>query len=178
MSTQEHSLAPTSPQGNLSVAPPQEAEQKFLQFQLGKSDIGLLPAEMAIEIQVVESGEILPVPELPSCILGIYQWRGEMLWLVDLGHLMGFSPLSWQGNNSIIVLQVEQRTLGLVVPQVNGIGSYELQQLQVPSAELFSPELMPFVKGLFLGSEQEIIWLLNTEAIINFYSDESHKSRR
>ncbi len=178
MFTQEHSLAPTSSQGNLPVAPPQEAGQKFMQFQLGKGDIGLLPAEMVIEIQVVESGEILPVPELPSCILGIYQWRGEMLWLVDLGDLMGFSPLSWRGSNLMIVLSVEQRTLGLVVSQVNGIGSYELQQLHVPSAELFSPELMPFVKGLFLGSEQEIIWLLNTEAIINFDSDERHKSRR
>ena len=58
--------------------------QKFLQFQLGSKDIGLLPATMVLEVISIQAMDVLPVPEMPIWTLGVYSWRSEMLWLVEL----------------------------------------------------------------------------------------------
>lgn len=143
----------------------QSTEEKFLQFQLEEEELALLPAAIAPEIRLVRSEEILPVPHLPDWVLGIYQWRDEMLWLVDLSYLLGYSPLSWEDKHYAIVIQIEMRSLGLVVPKVHGIEEYDWQQLQEPSDELFSPELMPFLQGFFLKNDQEILKLLMAKGI-------------
>lgn len=145
----------------------QETQQKFLQFQLQGEEIALLNAAIAPEIRLVAADEIIPVPQLPDWVLGIYQWRGEILWLIDLGNLMGFSSLSWQNKNFAIVIESNARSLGLVVPKVSGLEEYDLQQLQKTSDDLFSPSLSPFVQGFFLKDDREILQLLNLEEIFS-----------
>jgi len=144
-----------------AIAPPVTLQQKFLHFCLGPEDTALLPVEYIAEVLRVPMTEVLPVPQMPSCVLGIYNRRSEMLWLVDLGHLVGY-PLRFESCNAlatemVIVLEVEGQYLGLVVPQVNDIEWYDPQQLQPPSVQLFSPKLLPFVQGYFKGSDSTVL---------------------
>jgi positive phototaxis protein PixI len=72
--------------------------RKFLQFQLGSSEIpdlssargdfALLDTEVVTEVITIASENILPVPQMFYCVLGIYSWRSEMLWIVDLENLL------------------------------------------------------------------------------------------
>ncbi|NES25024.1 MAG: chemotaxis protein CheW [Symploca sp. SIO3E6] len=134
---------------------PPETRQRLLRFPLTKEESGLLPLEKITEILRLNWVEILPVPEMPSCILGIGNWRGEMLWLVDLKELVGCTPLSKSGqmlaSPVAIVIEVNNHPLGLVVEQVNDIELHDLQQLQPATAGTFSPKLMPFVLGSLPG---------------------------
>jgi len=102
---------------------PPETGERLLRFPLGLQDSALLPLEQITEILRVNVAEILPVPEMPSCVLGICNWRGEMLWLVDLNHLVGSPPLSMReqvlASPAAMVVQVNHQSVGLVVPQVN-----------------------------------------------------------
>lgn len=66
--------------------------RKFLQFQLSPTDYALLEAELVTEIITISPPDILPVPQMIYSILGIYSWRSEMLWLVDLANLVGYPP--------------------------------------------------------------------------------------
>lgn len=72
---------------------PDSQTRKFLQFYIGERDFALIPVETVAEIATVRLSEVLPVPEMRSCILGVYNWRGEMLWVVDFGELLGYPPL-------------------------------------------------------------------------------------
>jgi positive phototaxis protein PixI len=146
----------------------QQQRHKFVEFQLSKDNLALLPAQTIIEIRTIKASEILPVPQLPSCVLGMCQWRGEMLWIVDLRHLLNLAPLSWQSNNLMMVLSVESKILGLAIAQVTRLENYDLKDLRFPSADLFLPELLPFLQGFFLIEKQKMVKLLNPEAIINF----------
>ncbi len=130
-----------------TVAP----ERKFLRFQLQLEHRLLLAVEAIQEILRLAIAEILPVPDMPEAVLGIYNWRGEMLWLVDLGALLGLPPVWQLADTSLatlnaIVLRVEEQRLGLVVQQVDGIEAYAPQALQTPQG-LFSAQLAPFVEG-------------------------------
>jgi len=134
---------------------PPETRQRLLRFPLSQEESGLLPLEQITEILRLNWVEILPVPEMPSCVLGIGNWRGEMLWLVGIKELLGCNSLSKIGqmfaSPVAIVIEVNKQSLGLVVEQVNDIELHDLQQLQAPAAGTFPPKFMPFVLGSLPG---------------------------
>ena len=140
---------------------PPETRQRLLRFPLGLEDSALLPLEQIMEIIRVNVAEILPVPEMPSCVLGICNWRGTMLWLIDLNHLLGYPPLSQQERvlptPMAMVVQVNGQTMGLAVQRVQDIELHELQQLQPATPGLFPPKLLPFVLGALPGSSGTVL---------------------
>ncbi|MGB3208588.1 MAG: chemotaxis protein CheW [Crinalium sp.] len=151
------------------------SEKKFISFKLGLKDIALLPLECIAELFQVSIGDILPVPETPNCVLGIYNWREEILWLLDINVLTGFPGITQQESLLTImamVVQVEGKFLGLLVPQVKDIEVLDLQNMKIPDRQLFKEELMPFLQGYLIGKDNEILRILNPEAIsqVNLWS--------
>lgn len=173
-------LVNTDLDASVSLAEPLGVSQKFLRFQLSAEDTALLTVDRMAEIIMVWVNEILPVPEMPSCVLGILNWRGKMLWLVDLGHLLGFPPLFSQDRLATsamaIVLQRENQYLGLVISQVIDIEQYESQQMHPADAQLFPPELLPFLQGFFIDTNREIIITIDVEAIFQVPWWQTHRS--
>lgn len=154
----------------------QDSKAKFLRFSLGCQDSGLLLLAEVSEVLGVTVADILSVPEMPSCVLGIYNWRGKMLWLVDLAHLVDYPPLSWQGRDLVsamaIVIQMNGQSIGLVVQHVFDIELHDAEQLE-SAAGLFPPRLLPFVKG-YLPSANSAV--LDPEAIARFPMWQVHRS--
>ncbi|GAB4236836.1 MAG: hypothetical protein Kow00121_64060 [Elainellaceae cyanobacterium] len=143
-----------------------QSQQRLLRFPLDRQDHVLVPLEQIVEILNVNTAEILPVPQMSRCLLGICRWRGEMLWIVDFNELVGYPsvlqiepiPLSLM----VLVTQVNHHSLGVGVRAVNDIELHDLQQLQSAVAGLFSPELLPLVQGTLPESYDAV---LNLQAI-------------
>ncbi|MBW4574038.1 MAG: chemotaxis protein CheW [Aphanothece sp. CMT-3BRIN-NPC111] len=153
-----------------SANSPQSSEQKFLSFKLGLKDTALLPLECVTELFQVSVADILPVPQVPSCVLGVYNWREEMLWLVDLNALTGFPPLIQEDISLLtlmaLVVQAQGQFIGLVVQQVKDIELLDTKKLKAPEAGLFNPELLPFLQGYFIGANNEILKTIDAKAIL------------
>jgi positive phototaxis protein PixI len=102
--------------------------------------------------------------------LGIYNWRGEMLWLVDLEEMLGYTPLLKDSNTlakmMAIVLENEGQYLGLLVRQLMDIEWLDTNEMKAPYPELFYPALSPFLDGYFIKNYQEILFNLNALSII------------
>lgn len=157
---------------------PPETRQRLLRFPLDSDDSALLPLEQIAEIIRANLAEILPVPDMPSCVLGICNWRGTMLWLIDLNHLLGYPPLSQQermlATVTAMVVQVNDQAAGLVVQRVNDIELHELQQLQPAAPGLYPPKLLPFVLGGLPGVSGTV---LDVTAITHFPLWQIHQGR-
>ncbi len=147
------------------LTPLSESRQKFLCFALGSQERGLLPLEQIAEVLSVTIADILPVPEMPNCVLGIHNWRGKMLWLVDLNYLLDYPPLSPPEQSEALmamVIQINGQSMGLVVQSVLDIELYDPIQIQPASADLFPPRLLPFLLG-YLPSANGLVF--DSEAI-------------
>ncbi|MDZ8183599.1 MAG: chemotaxis protein CheW [Nostoc sp. ChiSLP02] len=147
-----------------------ETKQKFLSFHLGIRDTAVISLEHITEVVQVSLPEICGVPQMPSCVLGIYNWRGEMLWLVDLEAMLGYPPIS-QGSNLLskmmaIVLEYENKSLGLLVRQLMDIEWLDTKQIKPPNSELFDPKMSAFLDGYFINDSKEMILNLDALAII------------
>jgi positive phototaxis protein PixI len=159
----------SSAQDSATLPPSSGDVQKFLRFQLGGKDTSLIAVNPIVEIIPLKIQEILPVPQMPSYVLGIYNWRGDMLWLADLGHLVGFPPLFHsRASRSLamaIVVQSEEKSMGLVVSQVTDIEQYSWSQLRPNDPQLFSDQLLPFLQGFFITESNEILVVLEVRSI-------------
>lgn len=147
-----------------------ESKQKFLSLNLGIKDTAVIALEHITEVFQVSLADICGVPQMPSCVLGIYNWRGEMLWLVDLEEMLGYPPLL-QGANFLstmmaVVLEKEGKYLGLLVRNLMDIEWLDTNQIKPPSAELFYPAISPFLQGYFINSAEEMILNLDATAIV------------
>ncbi len=155
---------------------------KFLQFYLGSNDVitssasgrdlALLEAEIVTEVVTVSISEILSVPQMPYCVLGIYSWRSEMLWIVDLENLLGYPPSFDPNNNTVLVMviQIEGQSLGLVIPQIDNIVEQNIEQFKAPSSEIFSEDILPFLNGYLTDKDNNIVMLINAPEVFHFFS--------
>ncbi|HEY9628549.1 MAG TPA: chemotaxis protein CheW [Coleofasciculaceae cyanobacterium] len=179
------------PQADLSAllqpisAASEPDELRFLRFSFSSAETALLPLISIRQVMKVLPHSILPVPNMPPSVLGIYNFRGEMLWLVDLGLQIGFQgvrtlqgnllsqsaaaqstaastakPLSGLGQFLgwiAIVIQAQGQSLGLVVPEVIDIESHVPGQLQPPAIDLFPATLLPFIQGYLVRSSSPVL---------------------
>ncbi|MBN3950428.1 MAG: chemotaxis protein CheW [Nostoc sp. NMS7] len=147
-----------------------ETKEKFLSFNLGVMDTAVISLQHIIEVLQVPLPEICGVPQMHSSILGIYNWRGEMLWLVDLQAMLGYPPISQESNlvsrMMAIVLENKGKYLGLLVRQLLDIEWLDTKQMKSATTELFYPKISPFLQGYFINDSEEMIFNLDAITII------------
>ncbi len=149
--------------------------EQYLRCRLMPDTLVMLPVAQLTEVLKIPVGQITPIPHLPAWVMGVYNWRGEILWMVDLGHLLGMTP--WQQQTvstssytaailNVAVEGAERRTLGLVVTQVQDIELCDPGQIQSPPPSAITPELAPFLQGYWLKSSSEMLACLDGKAIL------------
>ncbi|MEL6228349.1 MAG: chemotaxis protein CheW [Cyanobacteria bacterium J06627_3] len=148
---------------------------QFLRFSLSADMTALLPVNQLVAVLKVEAAKITAMPHLPPWIMGIYNWRGEVLWIIDTANLLEVSSQQQQPTLSTHydVLLLEKRSvetaeryyLGLWVKQVESIELLSLDDIQSPA--VVSEALVPFLRGYWLNSTGEILTLLDSPAIFD-----------
>ncbi|BAZ42877.1 CheW protein [Calothrix sp. NIES-4101] len=147
-----------------------DIKQKFLTFQLGDKDTAVLSLENITEVLQISTSEICGVPQMPSYVSGVYNWRGEMVWLIDLEQMLGYSSRhmisSLIPKIITIIVQHEGKSLGLLVNQLMDIDYLDVSQLKPANAELFPAAINSVLAGYFIGENEEIILSLDALAIL------------
>lgn len=160
----------TSPSG-------QSTQEQFLFSQVADLAI-MLPITQLTEALTIPVGQIVPIPHMPPWVMGVYNWRGEILWMVDIGHLIGLTPwhqqAASQSVHKAIVLHEQSRrssqgkspTIGLVVSQIEEIEWCDPAEIQSPPSSAVTPELAPFLRGYWVRPTGDIFVTLDGPAIM------------
>jgi positive phototaxis protein PixI len=154
---------------------PSEELQQFLGLSLPPDTQVLISTHQLVEILNLLPQQITPIPGVPPQVVGACNWRGEVLWLIDLGQLLGKTPLFqllqqevYHAYYSVVVIQCHGYTIGLVVDQVKQIHDCDQQSLLKPTLPNRST-LPPCVEGYLMTPNGEALWLLNCESLLNFF---------
>ncbi|WP_218079507.1 chemotaxis protein CheW [Anthocerotibacter panamensis] len=145
---------------------------QFLSFGLLPETIGLLSVDQLTEVLQVPVAQVVPIPQMPVWTLGIYNWRGEILWLVDLGQFLGLAaspPTQQHGSVHYAVLLIHGQgghRLGLVVARTEDIMVKSQAELQPLGGSLFPPTLTKLSRGYWRNAEGEALILLDGEAVL------------
>jgi positive phototaxis protein PixI len=164
----------------ITSLPSSSATEQFLRFHLLPNTTALLPIEQLTEVLTIPRGQIVPIFNMPAWVMGAYNWRGEILWVIDLGHLVGLTPWHQQAVNTsaftAVVLQarpsrtksshVNSEMLGLIVNRVEDIEWCSPDWIQSPPASTVTPELVPFLRGYWLKPNNDMLAVLDGNALI------------
>jgi positive phototaxis protein PixI len=154
-------------------------EQQFLRFVLLPDTNLMVPLRQISAVLKVGYGEIIPIPEMPVWVMGVYNWRGEIVWMIDLGQLVGFTPWYQQSvrsshHKAILIHPSYQKKksetsaeiIGLIVSEVEDIEWCDPNELHSPPASAVTPELAPFLRGYWVKKDGDILVTLDGDAIL------------
>ncbi|WP_017325962.1 chemotaxis protein CheW [Synechococcus sp. PCC 7336] len=157
-----------------------DGRAQFLQVRISPQLRAALPVESLTEVLAVPFGQIVPIPHMPDWVMGAYNWRGDILWVADLGHLLGMTP--WHqlrqtsGRHAVAVLHGDKanrksrgsfaQILGVAVAQVDEIATYDATEIQSPPDGTVSAGLAPFLRGYWVAPEEEMVAVLDARSLL------------
>jgi len=137
----------------------------YLKFAIDPQTIGLLESEFIQEVLTIEATHIRPVPNKPSCILGVLSRRRRVYWAIDLAMLLGLQPLDQNIElYEVILTSVQQLSLALIVPKIFGVVNITSDRLE-QNINLVPSVLRPYFKG-YINEKEEFSYLLKAENIL------------
>ncbi|MFH0735981.1 MAG: chemotaxis protein CheW [bacterium] len=86
---------------------------------------------------VVQAVEITPLPKAPKIVLGVINFHGQIIPVIDIRKLFHLAPLEINLEDQFIIAQTTKRLVVLVVNSVDDV--YDLDHFQVNDAEKFYP---------------------------------------
>ncbi|MDX1977175.1 MAG: chemotaxis protein CheW [Pseudanabaenaceae cyanobacterium bins.68] len=147
---------------------PAEEPDQYLDFKLDhtQDNYGLmLPTLDLVEVLTLPYAQITPIPDTPNFVMGVCNWRGEVVWLIDLAAKLGFEPLYRQGYGQmscpVILLQVDDLVVGLTVKKIGQMIRVAREQILPTPPTLASSELSKFLSGYWLSGAGQTYLVLN-----------------
>jgi purine-binding chemotaxis protein CheW len=106
-----------------------EKDLQIVGFRIGRETFGL---PIAAVREIVRVPEITSVPNAPDFIEGVINLRGRIIPVVDLRKRFGEPVGPSNKKNRIVVVEVENRLLGLMVNSASEV-------LKIPPSEIEAP---------------------------------------
>jgi len=140
----------------------------YLRFYLSSGEEFALPATAIRE--VIEAGvdEITPIPNVSPFLLGTLNLRGRVIWVADLGQLLGDpNPLkSDRSEISVIAVEKSDTILGLAVNRIGDTDWLDVKSLRAPTDVTEIMESFLLGEWVFGEESQKILRLLDQGEIL------------
>lgn len=91
---------------------------RFLTFKLGEESFGL---EIKYVTEIVGIQPITKIPEVPNYVKGIINLRGKVISVIDVRIKFQKEPVEYDERTCIIVIDIEDMSLGLIVDNVSEV---------------------------------------------------------
>lgn len=143
---------------------PQENSKTFqvVTFHLGDEEYGV---DIMKVQEIILMGEITQVPEVPDFIQGVINLRGNVVPVIDIRKRFRLKQAEKTDDTRIIVVNVNQKTMGIVVDAVNEVLRATISDIE-PPPETISGLGKEYLKGL-LKLEKRLLILLNIDHILS-----------
>ncbi len=138
------------------------SSNQFLTFLLGGQDFGV---EILQVREIRNFTKLTPIPNMPASIKGVLNLRGTVVPIVDLRIRLGMPAVEYDRFTVIIVVNVNQRVMGVVVDAVSDVLNVDADAL-VATPEMGASADTSFVTGL-AKSDDRLVTLLNFERLLD-----------
>jgi len=136
-------------------------KDKFLTFKVGKEDYGL---EICHVTEIIGIQKITEVPDMPDYVKGVINLRGKVIPIMDVRKRFKFEERDYDDRTCIVVVHINDTSLGLVVDTVKEVSDIPEKDIQ-PPPEIAEGNRQFFIRGL--GKvEEEVKILLDAEKLL------------
>jgi len=136
-------------------------KDKYLTFHLAGEDYGV---EIIYVIEIIGIQRITELPDMPDFVKGVINLRGKVIPVMDVRTRFRLPRRDYDDRTCIIVVNINDATVGLVVDEVREVASIPGDQVEPPPQTLKSAGSR-FIQGMGkMGMDVKI--LLNVEKLL------------
>ncbi|MFA7279947.1 MAG: chemotaxis protein CheW [Sterolibacterium sp.] len=111
--------------------------------------------------------DLSPAEEAPRYVAGMVNLRGKIEPVMDLGLRLGHPPRPYRLSDSIVMLQADGATMGVIVSEVSNVVGIAAAEIEAPPHYAEQPsELASFLLGNAKVGE-DIVMLLNVPRLLH-----------
>jgi len=133
----------------------------------------VLPASDVLQMESFTGATA--VPGAAPYVLGIIHVRGRVVPVVDLRVRFGLPPVALTLDSRVVVVELEQRTVGLLADSAREVVKLEPDQLQAPPSMMSIDGAVGFVKSV-AHVQKRLLMLLDFAKVVG--EESSHVSER
>ena len=128
---------------------------RFLTFTLEDEVYGI---EIRYVTEIIGIQSITRVPEVPPYVKGIINLRGKIIPVIDIRLKFGREPMEYNDRTCIVVIDINEVTVGLIVDKVDEVLTIEDDGIAAPPASKTGFENR-YIKGIgkFGGNVQLLL---------------------
>ena len=130
-------------------------EQQMVLFELGNETYGL---DIAAVHEIIRMQPITKVPKAPKYVEGVINLRGKVIPVIDLGKRFGFEKAEKAKNNRIVVVNIQDTTLGVIVDAVTEVLRIATDSIE-PVSDIVTTGHSEYLLGIAKLSDKMVILL-------------------
>jgi len=129
---------------------------KYLTFLVGDVGYGI---EISYVVEIISVQEITLVPHTHAYVKGIINLRGTVVPVIDMGMRFGQGEIVYTDKTCIIVLSMDDMSVGILVDGVQDVSNIEDENIQDPPTTTGSAVKSNFIKavGVWAGEVKQLI---------------------
>lgn len=115
--------------------------------------------------EIIRIPEITRVPRTPDFVEGVVNLRGSVIPVLDLRKRFGFEPKTYDKDQRIVVLEMEDQTVGMIVDSVSEVLRIDLSAIDSPSPYVVSVDSQ-YISGI-AKIEENLVILLDVNRVLS-----------
>jgi len=143
---------------------------KYLTFLVGDVGYGI---EISYVVEIISVQEITLVPHTHPYVKGVINLRGTVVPVIDMGMRFGQGEVIYTDKTCIIVLSMDDMSVGILVDGVQDVSDIEDDNIQDPPQTTSSMYKNNFIKAVGL-SAGEIKQLIDVYTVFEVENENDH----
>ncbi len=130
-------------------------EKQMVLFELGSETYGL---DIATVHEIIRMQPITKVPKAPVYVEGVINLRGKVIPVIDIGKRFGFEKTEKAKNNRIVVVYLQDTTLGIIVDAVTEVVRIPSDAIE-PVSDIVTTGNSDYLQGIAKLGDKMVILL-------------------
>jgi purine-binding chemotaxis protein CheW len=131
------------------------AEKQMVLFKIGNETYGL---DISAVHEIIRMQPITKVPKTPFYVKGIINLRGKVIPVIDLVERFGMEKTEKDKNNRIMVVNLQDTTMGIVVDAVTEVLSIPIDSIE-PVSDVVATTNTDYLAGIAKLADKMVILL-------------------
>lgn len=137
---------------------------QFVTFQIGEEEYGI---DIMLVQEIIRYQKMTKVFNSNPSIKGVINFRGNVIPIIDMRNKYNLPEIDYDDHTVVIVLEINKKTMGIIVDRVSDILSFTSDVMQEVDQEFASDIMTEHIQSMAKHNDR-IIMLLDPNKIMSF----------
>ncbi len=138
-------------------------DDQYITFRIGDEEYGI---DIMLVQEIIRYSKPTRVFNSNPVIKGVINFRGRVIPIIDMHRKFNLPEQTYDNFTVVIIIEVEQKTMGMIVDRVSDIMSFKNEDLQLVDREFATDIKTEHLKGMGKSAER-IVLLLDPKRVLS-----------